>query len=431
MAGTTYTDAITGSIIAPTEVSYYALALIVNTQLIWPGYLPPTQTGANPLVPAPRVLDVTPAAGTVIYNIYLPQGNLGSVGTDILVNNKGSTSFTISDVAGGNSTNVAPGSSYYFYLQDNSTTAGVWRSTQFGATTSAADANQLAGAGLTALNGVLNTEVAVVQFNSPGYVVNDASRANAYVWRGGLGSMQLPDPATLSANWFILIRNQGSGTLTLSLPASSTALINQQSSQPVEIGTSNWVVLDSSTGNYFSFGTTNQQFVFTSATYDADGIPINTLSLINGAPVIQRYISRSSTRTQNLAVTFPATSSLYSVVNSTTGAYNITFTISGSTQIPITVPPNTQSFMVSDGINLYSLSSQLVGAVQLNAGSQLAPTLSFFSDAKTGLYLMGPQQLGITAGGQNLLSLNGSDSTNLQLISPATLVVKTIDGGLI
>ena len=431
MTNQTFTDYNTGTVIDPTDVSYLSLSLTADIALSWPSYVPPsTVIGVTPLIAAARTMEITPSGGA--WKIALPQGNLGSVGQSILFVNRGAIAFTVTDVSGGNTTSVGAGASLYFFLVNNTTITGIWHSQNFGTGTSAADANLLAGAGLSSLNGVINETINVVQFSSQGYSLNDNSRANAYVWTGGLSTLKLPAVSSLSPGWFMILRNQGTGTITAT-PTESTTLINGQANAPFQVGTASWIVFSSTTNSFFTLGTVGtQNFSFSSATYNVDAIPLNTLNLTTGAPIIQRYVAPTGTRTATLAVTYPAVASIYTVVNATTSStYNLTFTLAGSSQTPITVKANTQAFLTSDGINLYLLSSQLLGAFQLGPGSAAAPSLSFLADSSTGVYQPNTSQLGLAAGASAIMTLDGSDPANLNVYSPATATFKAIDGGLI
>ena len=145
---TTFTSPFTGTVVEPTDVSYYALNFSESTQLYWPAIVNPTQ------VPAARIMDCTPA--TTLLQVILPQGNQGSVGADILIRNKGSVPFSVVDFSGDASITINPGISKYFYLSDNTTIDGVWQNVTFGAGTSSADASTLAGYGLQAISSTLN-----------------------------------------------------------------------------------------------------------------------------------------------------------------------------------------------------------------------------------------------------------------------------------
>ena len=419
-----YTDVFTGSIVQPTDVSYYNLTLTGNVQLVWPTYYILSTT-----VPAARNIDVTPTGAG--YNIALPQGNLGSLGVDILFTNRGSAPFNVTDYLGQNSTTVAAGKSIYFYLQDNTTLAGFWRTTNFGVGTGSADANALAGYGLTSITGKLSETLSITQFSLSNYPLADASRASGYVWTGGAGSLSMPAAATLSPGWFIYLRNQGSGSLTITTVG--TSLINGSTQISYDIGTSQLIAFDANSNNFFTYGTVNtQNFALSSATYDVSSIVGTGYSLVLNAPIIQRYIDFTSTRSQNLLVTLPATANLYALINATgSSAYTLSFQLSGSAQTPIVVAPNTQAFIASDGISLYILNTTVLGGIQLNDGTAAAPTLNFLSETNTGLYKAGGYQPAFAVGGQNILTLNGSDPNNKRVISPAAATFRSISGGLI
>jgi len=209
----TFTSPFTGTVVQPTDVSYYELNFSANVQLYWPAVVNPTQ------VPAARVIDATPSGANLI--IRLPEGNQGTTGTDILIRNFGNVVFTVEDFVGGGSVLVPPGISKYFYLSDNTTSAGVWQNVTFGAGTSSADAASLQGAGLTTLSGKLAVTGSIIEFSSqPSFA--ETSRSSTFVWIGGNSSIVLPSPTLINAGWFIGFRNNGTGALTISAPGSAT-----------------------------------------------------------------------------------------------------------------------------------------------------------------------------------------------------------------
>jgi hypothetical protein len=97
----TFTSPFTGTVIQPTDVSYYELNFDANVQLYWPAVVNPTQ------VPAARIINAVADAPGL--EIELPQGNQGSVGTDVLVNNLGAEDFVVSDFTGGAAVTVESG----------------------------------------------------------------------------------------------------------------------------------------------------------------------------------------------------------------------------------------------------------------------------------------------------------------------------------
>ena len=425
---TTYINPFTGGLVTATIVSYSQLTLTQTTQLVWPTYSPITTLNTTPVA---RNIDVNLTAGNVV--LQLPQGNFGSLGDDITITNRSNaSSLTIADSQGNVVSTIAAGISVWFYLSDNTTVAGTWGSKTLGAGTSGTAAYDLAGDGLKAIDGKLSVGYDVVPISSSGFVLANTNRAQNIVWTGGLGTLLLPIGSTVLPGWFFAIRNQGTGTLTLD-PLQVGATINGLANQPIEVGVSTYIVLDSTSGNYFAFGGTGaQNFSFSSATYDVDTIIGNTLNLVTGAPIIERFVANSGSRTQDLLVVLPAVAQLYSFINSTANTtYNVTFQLSGSVQTPVIVKANTQSFVVSDGISLYVVNSTAVASLQLNDGSALTPTLNFLAETNTGLYRATSRQLGFTVAGNSIAILDGSNPASPVIRTPATFVAARIDGGLI
>ena len=64
--------------------------------------------------------------------------------------------------------------------------------------------------------------------------------------------------------------------------------------------------------------------------------------------------------------------------------------------------------MLSDGTNIYPLIQANIGVQLLNNGSAAAPSLSFTNDTTTGLYLVNAGQLGFSAGGVNIATMDGT-----------------------
>ena len=169
-----YTSPFTGTVVTPTDVSYYALSFGSVTPLYWPSIV---NQGLGQ-VPAARIIDcVCTSANANAAVITLPEADQGTVGADILFRNLGSNTFTIKDYTGANSVSVPVGISKYFYLTDNTTPGGIWGNVTFAAGTSYADAATLAGAGLTTVNGKLATSQNTVDVTSTP-VISDTSRAD-------------------------------------------------------------------------------------------------------------------------------------------------------------------------------------------------------------------------------------------------------------
>jgi hypothetical protein len=416
----TFTSPFTGTVVQPTDVSYYALNFSTNQDLYWPAVVNPTQ------VPAARIMDCTPTVASL--TVKLPQGDQGSVGTDILIRNRGAVPFTVTAYDGSQSVAVANGTSRYFYLSSNTTTAGVWQNVQFGTGTSAADAASLQSYGLTTLSGRLATTGNIVEVSSTP-VIADTSRAATFVWTAGNGTFTLPNVATLSAGWYISFRNNGTGTLNITPTAPS--LINGLSTIATNPGDSGFIILDSSTGNFFTVGfATPANTVFTSASYDVDSIVGANFSLVSFAPIIQTYVALSGTRTSTLNIALPNITQIYILVNSTgSGLYNLVFNVSGSAAAPITLGAGQTALVLSDGNQLFALTQTTTGSFFANNGSVSAPTFSFTSNTSTGMYLFGTSILGLTANSGLMLKLDNSNTLSPQVSTPATFTAGLISGG--
>ena len=417
---TTFVSPFTGTIVQPTDVSYYALTFASNQTLYWPTVVNDTQ------VPLARVMDCTASASSL--SITLPAANQGTLGADVLIRNKGSNTFTVKDNTGGSVVSIAPGVCLYFYLTDNTTVAGVWQNITFGAATSSANAASLAGYGLTTtIAGQLATTGNIVQVSSSP-TISDSSRAATFVWTSGAGNFTLPNTATLSAGWYISFRNSGTGALTITPTSPST--INGQTSIITNPGDSGTILYDSSTGKFFTVGwNVPANVTFSAATYDVDSISGSTYSLVSYAPIIQTYVALSGTRTTNLTVTLPNITQLYVLVNSTTSSsYSIIFTISG-TSSTVTLPANTVVTIVADAGVIYPITQTSTANYFASNGSQTNPSFSFTSDIHTGMYLQGTSKLGLTANSILMLNIDNTNTSSPQISTPATLNAGLIPGG--
>ena len=420
----TYVSPFTGDVVQQTDVTYYALNFSANTQLYWPLVLNGDQ------VPASRIMDCTPS--TTGLTVFLPNAAQGANGIDILFRNFGSRTFYVANYGGSGSVAVAPGVSKYFYLSDNSTEAGVWQNVTFGTGTSSADAASLAGAGLAAISGKLAvTNNPLSSTTAP--TLTDASRANTYVWTGGNGTFTLPAASTLSAGWWIGFRNNGSGTLALSVATASGDLINDGGVVSINPNDSGFIFLQKSSNEFYTIGLqTPSNVTFSSAVYDVDNIVGPTLSLVTYAPIIQTYVSLSGVRVTPLNVVLPATTALYILINdTTTSLYDITFTVSGNTSPSLTTAPGDIVTALCDGNTIIVLSQNSSTFFYGANGSALLPTFSFLSDTSTGMYLNSTGILGLTANSTNMMLIDNSTPSNPTITTQANFTATGgIDGGV-
>jgi hypothetical protein len=413
-----YTSPFTGTVVTPTDVSYLALPFSANVALFWPSIVNDSQT------PAARIIDCTPSTSGL--SIALPEGNQGTLGADILFRNLGSSSFLVTDYTSGNSVPIAAGASHYFYLTDNTTPAGVWHNVTFGTGTSSADAASLAGPGLTTVNGTLAVYDNTIDV-SVNTTVPATALASTYIWNSGAGTLTLPENTSIFGGWWIGFRNNGTGALILA-PVTPTAINNQQSivANP---GDSGFIIYDGVGNQYITVGlTAPSTAVFTAATYDVDAISGNALSLTSFAPIIQTYVAQSGTRTTNLNVTLPAITQIYILVNNTNQtSYDILFKNQGSSSPPLVLPAGSVVTVLSDGINLYTLTSASTGLYYAANGSAGVPAYSFNSDTTTGMYLISAGILGFSANGILMLTIDDSNVLAPVITTPA---VFTALGGI-
>jgi hypothetical protein len=368
---------------------------------------------------------VASSAGLVI---YLPDATQGAVGSDILFRNQGSHSFVVKDFSGAETILVDVGISKYVYLTSNNSTGGSWANVTFGAGTSSADAASLQGAGLTTISGRLATTQNIIDITSTP-LLNDASRAITYNWGAGNGALTLPIPVTLSRGWYIGFRNSGTGALNINPIA--PALLNGLDAVIANPGDSGFIAYDADTGNFITLGLTAPSNVtFTSATYDVDNIPGSGLSLVAFAPIIQTYIAQSGSRTTTLTVTLPAITQLYVLINETnqTG-YNIEFVVAGTSQPPLVLAAGQIVLVLSDGINLYPLSTSTTGFFYGADGSAALPTFSFNNDTHTGMYLVGNNVLGFSANGIEMARMDNTNTAAPLMVVDAQLNAQLISGG--
>lgn len=379
-----YNSPFTGNVIQPTDVSYRAVTLSANTQLQWPINGNATDDYAA------RIMNVT--ATTTGLSLYMPPANQASVGQDALIRNVGSNSFTVKDYAGANTIiTIAAGESKYIYITANPTTAGTWSNIAFGTGTSSADAATLAGYGLLASGLTLNQSSPVTSF-STSYTSVTADRAQLFLWTGGAGTFTLPDAATVGNNWFVQVRNGGTGLLTVACQGSDTF----NGSNSVGLQQSDSCLIACSGTAFYSVGLgKNTQFNFSqlvktvsSGTY--------TLTSSEASNTIQKYIS-SGNLAGNVTIIVPPTIQIYYIQNATTTSSGYSLTISTGSGASATIASNQQSTLICDGTNLVNANTIVAGqsAVSLLDGSVGAPSLYFGSESNTGVYRAGAGQFDI------------------------------------
>ena len=388
-----YNSPFTGNVIQPTDVAYRSITLTATLQLTWP------INGTTADDAAARIMEVSSSSSS--YFLQMPPANQASVGQDALIRNVGAVSVTVKNFGGaGTIITIPAGSSYYIYITANPTTTGTWGIIAYGIGSSGADAATLAGYGLLAIGQTLNQSQPVTTF-STSYTAVAADRSNTYVWTGGAGTLTLTLASTLADNWFMFIRNSGTGALTVAGSGGNT--INGSASIILQPGDSAIIVCSGTTFYTVGLGKSTQ-FAFTQLS-KAVTTGSYTLTAAEASNVIQKYTGALS---GNVTIVVPATVQVYYIVNATTNAYTLTVTTgSGATAV---LTPGTQATLVCDSVNLYNANTILAGSstISLQNGTVGSPSLAFAAEATTGIYRAASGEFNIAILGVNLFTLNAT-----------------------
>jgi hypothetical protein len=330
-----YTDVFGGANIYPSEISYSSVALSTNIVLSWP-----EETSASNNL-ATRIMDVTPSSAGL--SITMPDASKTGTGNTVLFNNQGAQTFVVKNAAGVQIVSIASGTVWQVYLTNNSTAAGTWESLQFGATASEANASALAGTGIVAVGALLSQSVPVTSFNS-NYTSTQSDRAKMFNWTGAGGTLTLPDPTVVGNNWFLYLRNSGSGAISADAPGST--LIDGTSFLSFQPGESSIIACDGTNFYTIGFGQ-SATFAFDYTVIAVGGTGNYTLTGTELNRVAYRF---TGTLTGNRNIIVPATVQQYWVDNQTSGAY--TFTVKTPAGLGVILASGERAILYSDGTDV-------------------------------------------------------------------------------
>ena len=339
-----YTDVFGGANIYPSEISYSAVALSADITLSWPEE---TSTNVNL---ATRIMDVTPSGAG--FSIILPDANKSGTGNTILFNNKGSDIFTVKNAGGVQVGTIAAGQIWQVYLTNNTTTNGTWQILQYGATTSSANASALAGTGIVAVGTVLSQSVPITTFNSS-YTAGATDRARMYNWTGAGGVLTLPDPTLVGDNWFLYLRNSGSGQVAVT----PTGSVQIDGTAPLPFQPGESAIIASDGTNFYTIGFGQAAtFAFDYTVIDVPGSGDYTLTSTELNRVAYRFTG-VLTGARNIII--PATVQQYWIDNRTTGSFTFTVKVSGTTGV--TLSTNERGIFYCDGSDLLDADTATIG----------------------------------------------------------------------
>jgi hypothetical protein len=334
-----YTDVFSGDPVFPADLGYRAVTLAANTTLAWPTFAQASDDVVT------DIMDVSASSGSLA--LTMPSALLASPGLAVFIRNTGANTFSVKDNSGVEIASIASSVCWMIYLKTNATAAGTWGAIQFGAATSTAQAGDLDGAGLVALNGQLALKFEASRFSTD-YTAGSGDRAQHLLWTGGSGTLTLPSVNTLTDSWFCIVKNGGSGTLTIA-PASDT--IDGAASIALAPTESCFVLND--TGDWQTVGRGRSVTSFMSyMTINVAGSGDYTLSSAQQDQIIYRF---TGILTGNRNIIVPASVQQYWVRNDTTGSYTLTVKTAAGSGTEVT---QGQSAI------LYCNGSDVVGAAQ-------------------------------------------------------------------
>ena len=397
---TIYNDVFGGSNVYPSEISYSDIALTADVVLSWP-----EETSTNQNL-ATRIIDVTPSTSGL--SIFLPEADKSGTGNTILFNNRGAFTFTVRNSVGTQVITVAVGTLWQVYLANNTTAAGTWRSLQYGASTSVANASSLTGTGIVAVGALLSQSGPVTAFNA-NYTSATSDRAKMFKWTGAGGTFTLPDPTAVGNNWFVYLRNSGSGAIAADPPGLTT--IDGLSSLSFQPGESAIIVSDGANFNTIGFGK-SAVFAFDYTVIDVPGSGDYTLTGSELNRVAYRF---TGALTGNRNIIVPATVQQYWVDNQTTGAYTFAIVPYGG-GASVTVASGSRAILYCDGTDVLEADTAGValpltvaqggtGATTASAarinlgGTSVGISIFTAADAAAVWAALGPAPLGTVDGG--------------------------------
>lgn len=334
---TTYTNVFGGGAVYPADASLIAIALTADVALDWP-----LETSAAAEVLA-SIIDATPDANSRV--ITLPDATRGSNGYAALFNNlSGSFNFLVKNYAGDTIATVAAGEQWMVYLASNASAGGTWRVYRFGASTASVQPSALAGYGLSVTGSTLSQSMPVTTFSSPGTSVGTSNRAGAFVWTGsGAGTLNLLAATTAGNNFFVAVRNEGGGNLTVDPSGSET--VNGDATLSLAPGDSAILITDGSNWYTIGFGQ-DATFVFDYTSISVTG-GTKTLAGSELNRIAYKFVGALLS---NQTIVVPSTIQQYWVDNATTGSF--TLSLKTSTGTPLTVPQGSRGIYYCDGANV-------------------------------------------------------------------------------
>jgi hypothetical protein len=379
----------------------------------------PQETAPNSNLAA-QIIEISAATGAS-YGIILPQADMVSVGSFVLVNNLSAYTQVVQSYSGTTIASIAPGAVYFLYIQDNTTAAGQWFSFQYGTASALTSFASAAGAGLSAIGATLNQSIPVITV-SANYQSQTQDLATFFNCVSGCSIFTLPlaNSARLyigsKSGWFVQLRNSSGSTV--SLQTSGSDLINGVSGSPASItlnaNDSCIVVTDGTSWYTIGLGTVQPAF-FNFQLFSVTGLSSPLIVGNAGSPSVNKISYKfTGALTGNMIIQLPAYAQTYWINNVTTGAYSLTFQVgAGPAGSTVVVSQGSQQILYADGANVINAVSGggLNNPVSINQGGTGVAATST-AQALAGL---GGTTLGIT-----ILQAASNAVAQTALSSPST-----------
>jgi hypothetical protein len=402
---TDYVDVFGGATVSPANSSFEQITLTTSASFNWPY----NYSGDSYVIS--KIMEITCSNGVVL---TLPTANQVSPGEDFIIRNVGANALTIVDSTSGAIATISAGAASYLYVVDNSTEAGTWGLVAYGVGSSSVDAATLSGFGVQAIGTTLNLEHEHFS-TAAGMTITSSYRSKVINFTGGAETITFDSSATLGDGFFVMIRNSGTGTLTLDPNSSET--IDGVSTMIVQPGESAIVACSGSALFTIGYGRSTL-YQFTQLTKDVSAGGTITLSSAEASNKLLTFVGSPAA---DLTVVVPAIVSVYYVFNNISTSYSVTVKTASGTGTAIS--QTQRAILFCDGTNVYAAQSTTVtSSISLVDGSNTNPALNFASKTNSGIYKSGSQDIGVAVNGANVATITstGINSTAVGATTAST-----------
>jgi hypothetical protein len=328
--------------VLPSPTSFLSYSLLANSTTVLQWATDNAQGNSNVVA---DVNLLTPLGASCL--VQMPVASNRALGEVGLFLNAGGPTYTIVDASGNTLIFVPSGQAVFLCLTNNLTPEGAWIGFTFGAGIAVANSASLAGPGLGATSTLLQQVMNVVTL-AVDYTVTLADRDNLINWTGGTGTLTLPLAADVHNNFYIQIRNSGTGAWTIQPTGSDT--INNATALTLNVGDSAFLVSDGF--NWFTIGLG----IVNTNIFNFQAISLAGLSGTYILPPAQQgkvAYRFTGALTGDIDIQVPSTIQQYWIDNETTGGVfgiGTASQIAGLNQLFIT--GGTAAILYCDGINV-------------------------------------------------------------------------------